>query len=42
MSDTLIPSEDLARERLKRAYATNVVRLPGAEVGWGDETGVRP
>jgi integrase len=27
------PSEDLARERLKRAYATNVVRLPVGEVG---------
>jgi hypothetical protein len=27
------PSEDLARERLKRAYATNVVRLPVGEAG---------
>jgi integrase len=27
------PSEDLARERLKRAYATNVVRFPRGEVG---------
>jgi integrase len=27
------PSEDLARERLKRAYATNVVHFPVGEVG---------
>jgi integrase len=27
------PSEDLARERLKRAYATNVVRLSAREIG---------
>jgi hypothetical protein len=28
------PSQDLARERLKRAYAANVVRFPVGEVGF--------
>jgi integrase len=27
------PSEDLARERLKRAYASNIVAIPAGEVG---------
>jgi integrase len=31
------PSEDLARERLKRAYTTNVVRLSVGEVGLREE-----
>ena len=31
------PPEDLAREPLKRAYATNVVRLQVGEVGLTEE-----
>jgi hypothetical protein len=32
------PSEDLTREGLKRAYASNSVRLPVGDVGFTEES----